>query len=66
MFDNPLFFNCYFSLSMFSKFKRETGIKKLAYDKDVYSACIYIANKISKDQVKKTKGLNENIILDFD
>ena len=39
---------------------------KLEYDKDVDAAYLYIEYPIKKGMAKKTIGLNDNIILDFD
>ena len=38
---------------------------KLEYDKDVDAAYIYLEDKISDGEVKKTIELNDNIIIDF-
>jgi uncharacterized protein YuzE len=39
---------------------------KFEYDKDVDTAYIYLKYPIKNGEAKKTIGLNENIILDFD
>lgn len=39
---------------------------KLEYDKEVDAAYIYLEHPLKKGQAKKTKELNEDIILDFD
>ncbi|HLC73923.1 MAG TPA: DUF2283 domain-containing protein [Candidatus Nanoarchaeia archaeon] len=38
---------------------------KIEYDKDVDAAYIYLDYPIKDGEVKKTIGLNDNIILDF-
>lgn len=39
---------------------------KIVYDKEADAAYIYLKTKIQKGEVKKTKPINENILLDFD
>ena len=39
---------------------------RLEYDKDIDAAYIYLVYPLRKGQAKKTKELNEGIILDFD
>mgnify|MGYP001567783270 CR=1 FL=1 len=39
---------------------------RIEYDKDVDATYIYISEDIKDDGAKKTIGLNDNIILDFD
>ena len=39
---------------------------KLEYDKEVDAAYIYLEHPIKDGQSKRTKAINEDIILDFD